>query len=167
MTDGTIEELHGLGGLLGYLRSLAGACQPPVGVGSFVVLYASEREVVVWYSPVREEHREGEVAIPCRWVGAAWRALVAGQMLDEAALEALGEGPAGGRWLLALLAQAPGVEVRQPLALAWSVELAERRLQARKEATRQERKPRAARGTSTAARRRPTTERIAPSQPIQ
>lgn len=152
MADATIEELNGLSGLLGFLRGLAGSCEPPVGVGSFVVLYASEREVVVWYSPVREEHREGEVAIPCRWVGAAWGALVAGQVLDEAALEALGEGPAGGRWLLALLAQAPGVEVRQPLALAWSVELAERRLRARAESERQQRKKRVARGKSPVTR---------------
>jgi hypothetical protein len=164
VADATIEELNGLGGLLGYLRGLAGACEPPVGVGSFVVLYASEREVVVWYSPVREEHREGEVAIPCRWVGAAWGALVAGQVLDEVALEALGEGPAGGRWLLALLAQAPGVEVRQPLALAWSVELAERRLRVREEAERQLRKKRGARGKGAAVQVAARSEDVAQIQ---
>ncbi len=154
MAGATIEELSGLSGLLGYLRGLTGACEPPIGVGSFVVLYASEREVVVWYSPVREEHHEGEVAIPCRWVASAWQALTAGQTLDEAALETLGEGPAGGRWLLALLAQAPGVEVRVPLALAWSAEVARRRLRAREEAERRLRKQRGPRGASVAARLR-------------
>jgi hypothetical protein len=128
VTGASIEELTTLSGLLGYLRGLAATCEPPIGVGSFVVLYASQREVVVWYSPAREEHREGEVSIPCRRVAAAWEALIAGQTLDEAALEALGEGPAGGRWLLALLAQAPGVRVEAPLALAWSAEEAMRRL---------------------------------------
>jgi hypothetical protein len=151
VSGASIEELRGLSGLLGYLRGLAGACEPPVGVGSFVVLYASEREVVVWYSPVREDHHEGEVAIPCRWVGAAWEALVAGQVLDEATLARLGEGPAGGRWLLALLAQAPGVEVRQPLALVWSLEEATRRLRARAEAERRLRRTRGSRGKAAAA----------------
>src|SRR5262245_50399995 len=112
-----------LSGLLHYLRGLAAPCEPPVGVGSFLLLYASEREVVVWYSPAREQHHEGEVAIPCRRLAAAWEALVAGQPLDELALDTLGEGPAGGRWLLALLAQVPGVRVQeQPLTLAWSPE---------------------------------------------
>jgi hypothetical protein len=133
-----VEKLRTLDGLLAYLRGLAAPCAPPVGVGAFVVLYASAREVVVWYAPAREEHREGEVSIPCRRVAAAWEALVAGETLDEAALEAIGEGPAGGRWLLALLAQAPGVRVRMdsnPPAptLTWSVEEAERRLRPAKE----------------------------------
>jgi hypothetical protein len=106
--------------VLGRLRALAAPCEPPVGVGAFEVLYASEREIVVWYSPARAEHRPGEVTIPTSRLQAAWSVLVSGTPLDEAALDALGEGPAGGRWLLAVLAQLPGVAVRQePLALAW------------------------------------------------
>ncbi len=103
------------------LRRCAESCEPPVGVGAFDVLYASAREVVVWYSPARPEHRPGEVAIPTAWLAAAWRALLRGEALDETALERLGESVAGGRWLLAVLAQLPGVRVREePLALEWS-----------------------------------------------
>jgi hypothetical protein len=106
--------------MLRHLRGLAAPCAPPVGVGSFLVLYASAREVVVWYSPVRDGHREGEVAIPCARLVAAWDALLAGQTLDEAALEALCASLAGARWLLAILAQLPGVVVRaEPLAVTW------------------------------------------------
>ena len=118
--QGASVQVEDLSGLLRYLRGLALPCEPPVGVGSFLLLYASEREVVVWYSPAREQHHEGEVTIPYHRLAAAWEALVAGQTLDEFALDTLGEGPAGGRWLLALLAQVPGVRVQaQPLALAW------------------------------------------------
>lgn len=107
-------------GVLAHLRGLAAACEPPIGVGSFLVLYASAVEVVVWYSPARETHREGEVSIPCARLAAAWSTLTTGATLDEPALERLGEGPAGGRWLLALLAQLPGASVRDdPLTLAW------------------------------------------------
>ena len=107
-------------GVLAHLRGLAAECEPPIGVGSFLVLYASAAEVVVWYSPAREAHREGEVSIPCARLAAAWSALTAGATLDAPALERLGEGPAGGRWLLALLAQLPGASVRDdPLTLAW------------------------------------------------
>ena len=107
-------------GVLAHLRGLAAECEPPIGVGSFLVLYASAAEVVVWYSPARETHREGEVSIPCARLAAAWSALTTGATLDEPALERLGDGPAGGRWLLALLAQLPGTSVRDdPLALAW------------------------------------------------
>jgi hypothetical protein len=103
------------------LRAIALPCEPPVGVGSFDVLYAGAREVVVWYSPARPEHRSGEVAIPTARLAAAWGALVGGEALDEAALERLGNGAAGGRWLLALLAQIPGVRVRaDSLTLEWS-----------------------------------------------
>jgi hypothetical protein len=112
-------------GVLRYLRGLGAPCEPPVGVGSFLLLYASEREVVVWYSPAKENHREGEVTIPCARIARAWEALIAGAPLDEPALEEYGEGPGGGRWLLALLAQIPGIAVRlEPLALAWSPEAA-------------------------------------------
>jgi hypothetical protein len=107
-------------GVLAHLRGLAAACEPPIGVGSFLVLYASAAEVVVWYSPARETHREGEVSIPCARLAAAWSVLTTGATLDEPALERLGDGPAGGRWLLALLAQLPGASVRDdPLTLAW------------------------------------------------
>lgn len=108
--------------LLGCLRRCAAACEPPVGVGSFDMLYASSREVVVWYSPARPEHHPGEVAIPTARLSAAWSLLASGAALDESALEQLGQGTAGGRWLLAVLAQVPGVRVRvEPsLALEWS-----------------------------------------------
>src|SRR5215472_2097530 len=96
-------------GLLARLRTLAAPCEPPIGVGAFDVLYASAREVVVWYSPARAEHHAGEVAIPTARLAAAWAALTAGGALDEAELERLGGGAAGGRWLLAILAQLPGV----------------------------------------------------------
>jgi hypothetical protein len=106
--------------VLRHLRGLAAPCTPPIGVGSFLVLYASEREVVVWYSPVRDGHREGEVAIPCARLIAAWEALLAGQTLDESALEALYSSAAGARWLLAILAQLPGVAVQaEPFAVTW------------------------------------------------
>jgi hypothetical protein len=104
--------------VLAWLREVAYPCAPPIGVGEFEVLYASGVEVVVWYSPAREGHRAGEVAIPCRRLAAAWEALCAGHTLDEAALTALGEGVGGGRWLLALLALLPGAQVEaEPLRL--------------------------------------------------
>jgi hypothetical protein len=104
--------------VLARLRRLRGPCLPPVGVGQFDVLYASPAEVVVWYSPAREGHRAGEVAIPCGRLEAAWAALRGGAALDEPELERLGAGPAGGRWLLALLVQLPGVRARgEPLQL--------------------------------------------------
>jgi hypothetical protein len=103
------------------LRLLEQTCEPPIGVGAFDVLYASAVEVVVWYAPARPEHHPGEVAIPTAWLAAAWAALVGGARLEEAALEQLGQGMAGGRWLLAVLAQIPGVVARsEPLALEWS-----------------------------------------------
>jgi len=116
-----LGALIGVDELLRRLRLLEQTCEPPVGVGAFDVLYASAVEVVVWYSPARPEHRPGEVAIPTAWLAAAWSALVAGTRLEEAALEELGQGVAGGRWLLAVLAQIPGVVTRvEPLALEWS-----------------------------------------------
>jgi hypothetical protein len=122
----TPARIEDFAGVLRHLRGLGAPCEPPIGVGSFLLLYASEREVVVWYSPAREQHREGEVAIPSARIAAAWQALTSGAILDERALEDYGQGPAGGRWLLALLAQIPGVAVRaDPLALAWEPEEAE------------------------------------------
>jgi len=107
--------------VLRHLRGLAASCEPPIGVGSFDLLYASEAEIVVWYAPVREHQRPGEVVIPSARLAAAWRALTSDETLDEAALEAYGGGLALGRWLLALLAQLPGVRVSsEPLALGWS-----------------------------------------------
>jgi hypothetical protein len=107
--------------VLRVLRALERTCEPPIGVGAFDVLYASAVEVVVWYSPARPEHRSGEVAIPTAWLAAAWAALVGGVRLEEPALEEFGQGVAGGRWLLAVLAQIPGVVTRvEPLALEWS-----------------------------------------------
>jgi hypothetical protein len=124
--------VSGTGGAAGFesvlrtLRRLPSPCEPPVGVGSFDLLYANEREVVVWYSPAREGHLPGEVAISCARLAAAWAALTAGEAMDEDALVAYGGGLGGGRWLLALLAQLPGVRLREePLALLWDPEYVE------------------------------------------
>jgi hypothetical protein len=107
--------------VLRFLRGLALPCAPPIGIGSFDLLFANEHEVVVWYSPAREEHTAGEISIPCARLAAAWAALRAGEALDEETLVRLGEGVAGGRWLLAVLAQLPGMQVRaEPLRLCWS-----------------------------------------------
>lgn len=119
-TDAVVGMLD-FDGVLRYLRGLGAPCEPPIGVGSFLLLYASAHEVVVWYSPARETHHEGEVAIPCSRLAAAWSALTAGETLDETALEHIGGNAIYGRWLLGLLAQIPGVSVRaEPLALLWS-----------------------------------------------
>jgi hypothetical protein len=135
--------------VLAWLRGLAWPCAPPIGVGEFEVLYASAVEVVVWYSPAREGHRVGEVAIPCARLAAAWARLVAGAALDEGALTDLGAGPAGGRWLLALLALLPGARVQsEPLMLTWTPEP----------------EP-APRKTASRKRRRPTTETRPPVTP--
>ena len=99
--------------VLAQLRSLAAPCDPPVGVGQFLVLYANDEETVVWYLPAREQHQQGEVVIPTTRLRKAWEALQAGTVLDGPALESLGEGPAGGTWLLALLAQITHVQVQQ------------------------------------------------------
>ena len=116
-----MEPEADLESVLRYLRAIAQTCEPPVGVGSFDVLYASQREIVVWYSPAREEHHEGEVTIPTIWLATAWSSLVAGSALDEEALYRIGAGLAGGRWLLAILAQLPGVRVgEEPLILEWA-----------------------------------------------
>ncbi len=53
------------------------------------------------------------MAIPARLARAAWETLLRGDPVDEAALCALAGGRKGGRWLLALFAQAPAVEVRR------------------------------------------------------
>ena len=119
--DGATLAAPDIAGILRHLRGLGLPCFPPIGVGSFDILYASDREIVVWYSPAREEHRAGEVTIPCARLAAAWTLLAGGEARDEPALERCGEGAAGGRWLLALLAQLPGVRIQpDPLTLAWS-----------------------------------------------
>jgi hypothetical protein len=102
--------------VLRYLRGLAEPCAPPVGVGTFDLLCASERHILVWYSPAREGQEARECVIPTPALAAAWGALRAGERLDEAALVAFGQGAAGGRWLLALLAQLPGVRVESGAA---------------------------------------------------
>lgn len=152
---------------LATLRNLAYPSAPPIGVGEFDVLYASEREVVVWYSPVREGQRAGEVAIPCARLAAAWAALTSGATLDEGALAEYGAGIAGGRWLLALLALLPGVRVQsEPLTLVWSPvpvrEVSAKKPRAHRAparsgptaATRSRRKPAAAKSSARVAARR-------------
>lgn len=119
--DSGNAAVDGFDGVLRFLRSLAASCEPPVGVGAFDVLYASAEEVVVWYSPARQEHTPGEVTISCAHLAAAWAALAAGETLNEPALERIGGGVSAGRWLLAVLAQLPGVRVCDgPLALLWA-----------------------------------------------
>ncbi|HEV2238946.1 MAG TPA: hypothetical protein VGR57_19970 [Ktedonobacterales bacterium] len=119
--------------VLTWLRSLEHPCAPPIGVGEFDVRYASGAEVVVWYTPARDGHRIGEVAIPTAALAAAWQALAAGDALDEDALAALGGGAGTGRWLLAVLALLPEVRAEgEPLRL---------RLQPATPATRRRRRP--------------------------
>ena len=79
-----LEATDDLEGVLRYLRAIVNSCAPPIGVGSFDVLYASEREIVVWYSPARDDHHEGEVAIPTIWLATAWASLLAGSALERA-----------------------------------------------------------------------------------
>ncbi len=108
--------------VLRHLRALAGPCAPPAGVGSFEPLYANDDEIVVWYTPARQTHDAGEVAIPCARLAAAWARLLAGERLARETLEADGDRPARALWLLALLAQVPGVRCAtepDPLALWW------------------------------------------------
>jgi hypothetical protein len=108
--------------VLRYLRTLAEPCAPPTGSGGFDVLYASPLEVVVWYTPARDGQAAREIAIPAELLSTAWGMLCAGGLLDEVTLSSYGLGPAGIQWVLALLAQIPGVQVRQePLALVCSL----------------------------------------------
>lgn len=102
--------------LLGSLRVVPGPCAPPVGEGAFDILYASAREIVVWYIPAKDGVEQREVAIPARLARVAWETLRRGEPVDEAALRELAAGAAGGRWLLALFAQLPAVEVRAAAA---------------------------------------------------
>ena len=100
--------------LLASLRALPGPCAPPVGEGAFDILYASAREIVVWFISAHEGAAQREVVIPARLARRAWGMLLRGAPVDEVSLQALAAGAAGGRWLLALFAQLPGVEVRAP-----------------------------------------------------
>ncbi|HEX8995423.1 MAG TPA: hypothetical protein VF812_05295 [Ktedonobacterales bacterium] len=97
--------------LLRSLRALPGPCAPPIGEGAFDILYASAREIVVWFVPAKDGVAQKEVAIPTRLARAAWETMLRGEPVDEAALRAIAAGAAGGRWLLALFAQLPTVEV--------------------------------------------------------
>lgn len=112
--------------VLRFLRGMPGPCAPPVGVGDFDVLYASPREVVVWYAPAREGQSAREVAIPCQPLEAAWGALRDSQTLDEPTLCQFAGGVAGGRWLLVILAQLPQAQAHVTddgaLTLVWGPE---------------------------------------------
>jgi hypothetical protein len=111
------QQLATFEDVLRHLRQIEEQCEPPIGVGTFDLLCASEREILVWYTPVREGHRAGEHAIPTQGLAAAWEALRTGTPLGEADLAALAANPAGGRWLLALLAQLPGVRIREEVPM--------------------------------------------------
>ena len=111
--------------LLAALRALPGPCAPPIGEGAFDILYASAREIVVWFVSAKDGAAQREVAIPARLARDAWALIRQGAPVDEAMLRAIAAGAAGGRWLLALFAQLPGVEVReaeqaeQAVTLCW------------------------------------------------
>ncbi|MDE3228651.1 MAG: hypothetical protein KGO05_02120, partial [Chloroflexota bacterium] len=75
--------------LLRCLRATPGPCAPPVGAGAFDILYASAREIVVWYMPAKDGAEQREVAIPARLARSAWAVLRRGEPVDEAALRAL------------------------------------------------------------------------------
>lgn len=122
MEDGDRAEDETLGDetLARFLRGIATTCAPPLGVGSFDILYVNDRELVVWYSPVRDNQQPGEVAIARSCLRAAWGTLVERGRLDEADFIAIGASNKIARWLLAILAQAPGVSfIAEPVALMW------------------------------------------------
>ena len=108
-------------GVLCYLRGLGDPCLPPIGAGSFLLLYANIVEVVVWFDPAREHGRSpGEVAIPSSLLCSAWTSLVSGETLDLLALARIAGGPAGAHWLLALLSLVPDVRFTQdPPEICW------------------------------------------------
>ena len=98
--------------LLASLRALPGPCAPPIGEGAFDILYASAREIVVWFVSAKDGAAQKEVAIPARLAREAWALIRRGEPVSEATRRAIAAGAAGGRWLLALFAQLPSVEVR-------------------------------------------------------
>jgi hypothetical protein len=104
--------------VLRWLRALEHPCAPPMGVGEFDLRYVNDIELVVWYSPARDGHRAGEVAISTGALASAWHTLAGGSTLDEEALAAMGGGASVGRWLLAVLALLPEVRAEgEPLRL--------------------------------------------------
>lgn len=112
-SDGTASAADApLAALLSSLRALPGPCAPPIGEGAFDILYASAREIVVWFISAKDGVAQKEVAIPTRLAGEAWALLRRGDPVDEAALRAITSGASGASWLLALFAQLPSVEVR-------------------------------------------------------
>ena len=98
--------------LLRSLRAIPGPCAPPIGEGAFDILYASAREIVVWFVSAKDGVEQKEVAIPTRLAREAWEVIQRGEPVDAAALRAIAAGASGGSWLLALFAQLPSVEVR-------------------------------------------------------
>lgn len=110
--DGDADGEVAFAALLASLRALPGPCAPPIGEGAFDILYASAREIVVWFVSARDGAAQKEVAIPARLAREAWALIRRGEPVSEAMLRAIAPGAAGGRWLLALFAQLPSVEVR-------------------------------------------------------
>lgn len=100
------------GALLRSLRAVPGPCAPPIGEGAFDILYASAREIVVWFVSAKDGVEQREVAIPARLARLAWEVIRRGEPVDEATLRTVAAGAYGGRWLLALFAQLPSVETR-------------------------------------------------------
>jgi hypothetical protein len=116
--DSTFEE-----SVLAYLRGLADPCSPPLGAGSFLLLYASRIEVVVWFEPAHDQRGPGEVLIPSPILASAWEQLHASRKLDLPALGRIAGGTSGAHWLLALLSLLPGVGFsREPPAVFWAQE---------------------------------------------
>lgn len=101
-----------LAAMLRSLRAVPGPCAPPIGEGVFDILYASAREIVVWFASAKDGVGQKEVAIPTRLAREAWEIILRGEPVDAAALRAIAAGASGGSWLLALFAQLPSIEVR-------------------------------------------------------
>jgi hypothetical protein len=108
--------------VLSYLRGLADPYRPPIGSGTFLLLYANRTEVVVWFEPASDHQRApGEVLIPAGILADAWEQLVTGRPLDLPTLGQIAGGSAGAHWLLALLALLPDVSFSEkPPAVSWA-----------------------------------------------
>jgi hypothetical protein len=115
-SDASAADDDAFAALLRMLRALPGPCAPPIGEGAFDILYASAREIVVWFVSAKDGIEQKEVAIPARLAQRAWKIMRRGEPVDEAKLRAIAAGASGGRWLLALFAQLPTVEVRSASA---------------------------------------------------
>ncbi|HZC04490.1 MAG TPA: hypothetical protein VE338_02535 [Ktedonobacterales bacterium] len=111
LTTDPLEEAS-FAALLRSLRVVPGPCAPPIGEGAFDILYASAREIVVWFISAKDGAPQKEVAIPTRLAREAWEVIRRGEPVDAAMLRAIADGAAGGSWLLALFAQLPSIEVR-------------------------------------------------------